>query len=331
LCAFHLGAGDDEQTRFAQARAAHFVRGEIGLRRWMEAIRGQRPDVLVYPEIGMDRLTMQLASLRLAPVQVASWGHPETSGLPTIDHFLSAEDLEPSGAQANYVERLVALPHLGCYCERGAVVPESLDPAALGIDADAPLLVCPGTPFKYAPAHDRVLTAIARALGRCQLVFFVHRNRAFSDKLQRRLERSFADAGLDAGRFVVFVPWQSRPAFHGLMRRAHALLDTIGFSGFNTALQAVECGLPLVTREGRFMRGRLASGILKRIGVPELVVADADGYVATAVRLCRDDGYRARLRSRIEAGRDPLFEDKRPIRALEAFLAAAVSRAPPRP
>ena len=52
-------------------------------------------DVLIYPEIGMDPLTVKLASMRLARVQAATWGHPETTGLPTIDHYLSAEALEP--------------------------------------------------------------------------------------------------------------------------------------------------------------------------------------------------------------------------------------------
>jgi hypothetical protein len=50
------------------------------------------------------------------------------------------------------------------------------------------------------------------------------------------------------------------------MKQARLYLDTIGFSGFNTAMLAVECGLPVVTREGRFMRGRLASGHSKAYG-----------------------------------------------------------------
>lgn len=326
LYAYHLGPGDDEQTRLAQAGAARFERGPHDLRGWVEAILGDGLDVLIYPEIGMDRMTSRLASLRLAPVQAASWGHPETTGLPTIDYFLSAEDFEPPDAQANYVERLVALPHLGTYCERARVTPAAPDLGALGVDPDAPLLVCPGTPFKYAPAHDRVLTAIARALGRCQLLFFVHRNRAHTDRLRARLAAAFAREGLDPGRFLVFAPWQSRPAFYGLMRRARVFLDTIGFSGFNTALQAVECGLPIVTRAGRFMRGRFAGGLLARIGVPELVVRTEDDYVAAAVRLCRDDLHRAELARRIEAGRDVLFEDTAPIRALEAFLSGVAAR-----
>ena len=36
---------------------------------------------------------------------------------------------------------------------------------------------------------------------------------------------------------------------------------TLGFSGFNTVMQAVECGLPVVTLRGEFLRGRLGSGI----------------------------------------------------------------------
>lgn len=325
LYAFQVGRGKDGETSFAQQRAAHFESGERGVRGWAETILRHRPDVLIYPEIGMNRTTTRLASLRLAAVQAASWGHPETTGLPTIDYYLSADDFEPPNAQASYVERLVTLPHLGCFCERNRVVPEAPDLRALGIDPDAPLLVCPGTPFKYAPVHDRVLTAIARELVRCQMVFFIHSNRALSDGLRRRLEAAFAREGLDASRYLVFVPWQSRPAFYGLLRRARVLLDTIGFSGFNTALQAVECGLPIVTREGRFMRGRLASGILKRIGVPELVTSSEEEYVSTAVSICRDDGHRAKLAARIEANRDVLFEDDSPIRALEDFLFRAVA------
>lgn len=68
-----------------------------------------RLDVLLYPELGMDPLTPQLAALRLAPVQVASWGHPETTGMPTIDHYLSAELFEAADSEEYYSERLVRL------------------------------------------------------------------------------------------------------------------------------------------------------------------------------------------------------------------------------
>lgn len=322
LQAFCLDPYEDAETRYALARAARFERGHAGLRQWAAAIREARPDVLIYPEIGMDPMSVKLASMRLAPLQAVSWGHPETSGLPTIDAYLSAADLEPPEAQAHYTERLIALPNLGCCVQPGAV-----EAAAPGLSREpgVPLLVCPGTPFKYAPEHDGVLAEIAHRLGgRCRLVFFEYRTRALSAALRARLAARFARRGLDFERCAVFLPWQSRAAFLGLLRSADVFLDTLGFSGFNTAQQAVECGLPIVTREGRFLRGRLASGILKRIGLPALVAADAAQYVDLAVRLAQDPDYRQDITRQIEAGRPALFEDTAPVRALEGFLAQGV-------
>jgi len=323
LHAFYLGVDADAETRLASSRAAHFEAGPKSLRQWADAILRQRPDVLIYPEIGMDPMTLKLASLRLAPVQAASWGHPETSGLPTLDYYLSGEDLEPPGAQANYSEKLVALPHLGCYFEPRAADGPRPELRELGIDADCPILVCPGVPFKYAPQHDWIFPELAGRLGRCRFVFFTHWTRGLSERLRGRLQAAFAAQRLDAERFVVFLPWLTNAAFQGLMRHAQVYLDTIGFSGFNTALQAVQCGLPVVTREGRFMRGRLASGILKRIGLQELVAASEQEYVDLVENIVRNAAYREHVVARMKDARQALFSDPAPIRALEEFLEKA--------
>ena len=319
LEALYLGSECDEATRLAESRATHFEWKNASLSRWAQAIGARQPDILIYPDGIMNALSVKLASLRLAPVQIASWGHPETTGLPTIDHFLSAQDMEPEDAQAHYSEELCLLPHLGCWYEsrRLASIPE---PGALSADPAVPLLICPGTPFKYAPGHDWLLAELAARLGDCRLAFFTYRVPQLSEKLRHRLRAAFAARGLDADRFIVFLPWQTPAGFRALMERAALFLDTIGFSGFNTAMEAVECALPIVTREGRFLRGRFASGILRRMGLPELVAHTDEQYVELAVRICRDVEYRAYLRERIREKRGILFEDPAPIRAMEDML-----------
>jgi predicted O-linked N-acetylglucosamine transferase (SPINDLY family) len=327
LCVFHLGARTDGETAYARSRALRFDQGPRTLEQWTDLLAEQQLDALLYPEVGMDTMNARLASLRLAPVQAASWGHPETTGLPTIDFYLSAQDLEPPGAQENYTERLVALPHLGCTCAayRGEV--SAPDRALFSAKPPAPVLLCPGTPFKYTPANDASLVEIARRLGRCRLVFFTYdRLPHLSERVRTRLAAAFDSAGLDPDQFIVFLPWQSRSGFYGLMQRADVYLDTIGFSGFNTALQALECTLPVVTREGRFLRSRLASGLLRRAGLSELVTASDEAYVEIAVRLARDTAYRSELRRRIATARGALFDDLAPVRALEAFLVDACGR-----
>jgi len=323
---FKLDATHDEQTDLAAARAPIVDLSASNLYDAVSAVLAHGIDVLIYPEIGMNPKIAVLAGLRLAPVQAASWGHPETSGLPTIDYFLSAEGFEPPQAQRQYREKLVMLPGLGCCYQPPAVDVVAPDLDRLGIAPDRPLLLCPGTPFKYAPVFDWVLVEIARRIGRCQLVFFAYVRQRDSDKLRSRLDAVFDRAGLRFGDFAVYVPWQKPAQFQGLLERADLQLDTIGFSGFNTAMQSIARGLPVVTREGRFLRGRLASGILRRIGLDELVAADEQEYVGTAVKVALDAGYRRHLRRRIESSRDALWGDVAPVRALEEFCEGAVSR-----
>lgn len=320
LCAFHLGVHEDNETEIAKTRSAYYERGPQDLSNWAASIARQAPDVIIYPEVGIDPMTVRLASLRLASVQVATWGHPETTGLPTIDYYLSSEALEPDGADAYYTERLVRLPNLGCRFRRVATAATAPDLSALRLDADTPLLVCPGVPFKYAPRHDWVFPEIARRLGRCRFVFFRTRAERLSQRLERRLQAAFAAHGLSYERFVTFMPWQPAGGFLGVLQRADVYLDTIGFSGFNTALYAVEAGLPIVCREGRFLRGRLASAIVKQLGLPELVTPTEEAYVELAVRLAADQSYRQSVRQRMEKARPGLYEDPAPIRALEEFL-----------
>src|SRR5205814_9654540 len=108
--------------------------------------------------------------------------------------------------------------------------------------------------------------------------------------------------------------------------RTHIFLDTVGFSGFNTAMQAVQCALPIVAWQGRFMRGRFASAILKRMQLDELVATSESSYIEIAVKLARDAQYRRRIAAHIETSREILYRDRAPVAALEEFLARPGTR-----
>ena len=117
-----------------------------------------------------------------------------------------------------------------------------------------------------------------------------------------------------------------RAEFFGLMRRSALLLDTLGFSGFNTAIQAIECDLPVLAYEGDFMRGRLASAIMHRLGLPELVATTKNEYITMAVELAGDPKRRRRLSNEIIERRHVLYYDEAPVRALELDLIGAVKQ-----
>src|SRR5262249_8815708 len=139
-----------------------FVRGPLSINRWRQAILDDAPHALIYPEVGMDGVSAQLAAQRLAPVQCNSWGHPDTSGFPTLDYGLSSELMEPPEAQDHYTERLVRLPNLSIYYEPLDLDPVSLSRADLGLGSTATVYWCGQSLYKYLPEFDVVFPLIAR-------------------------------------------------------------------------------------------------------------------------------------------------------------------------
>jgi predicted O-linked N-acetylglucosamine transferase (SPINDLY family) len=320
LIVFSLGHRADGETSWARSKSDVFVGGPKTLSQWVAAMREQNCEILLYPAVGLDPMTLKLASLRLAPVQINSWGHPDTSGLPTLDYYVSAECFEPADAQDHYSEQLIPLPHLGNRLQLLGLSDRDPGFAAMNIDLEKPILVCPGTPFKYQPEHDHIFADIARRVPDAQLVFFRPSAAALSNLLAARITREFEAAGLNVRDHVRFVRWLNFHEYHCLLRNADVLLDTIGFSGYNTAVQAIECGLPVVTREGRFLRGRLASGVLRRMDLQELIVHSKADYVNLVVRLATDLLYQAHIRHEIEQRRSVLFDDQSAMGPFQDFL-----------
>jgi predicted O-linked N-acetylglucosamine transferase (SPINDLY family) len=98
------------------------------------------------------------------------------------------------------------------------------------------------------------------------------------------------------------------------------MLDTLHWSGGNTSLDALACGLPIVTLPGAFMRGRQSAGMLGLLGLPELIARDRADYLAIAARLGGDADWRRECALRIRAGQHRLFDVPDAIAALQAVL-----------
>ncbi|MBU3610048.1 tetratricopeptide repeat protein [Polynucleobacter wuianus] len=316
---FYLGNVFDEETAFARSKVKGFINTKQPLLAWMKTILDSNIDALIYPEIGMHTETLQLASMRLAPLQIASWGHPETTGLKTIDCYLSAELMETENAQNYYVEKVVRLPNLGCYYFPLDIKPVDIDLSALGLDVKKLILLCPGTPYKYIEKYDDVYVEIAKSLKNCQLVFFTAAHWA-SFGLEARLRKKFEAENISFEDHIKFIPWLSRGEFFGLMSKATMYLDTIGFSGFNTAMQAIECNLPIVTMKTPYLRGNLATAPLSLMKIFDLVVNNEQEYLNQVIKLATDKKYLQQIKSQIEERKHILFKDKSVIQKLEQFL-----------
>jgi predicted O-linked N-acetylglucosamine transferase (SPINDLY family) len=324
---YHVGHSSDEQTELAKS-LADFWRdastvGDSG--GWPGTIAADHPDIILYPEIGMDHRTLSLASYRLAPLQVAYWGHPITSGLPTIDLFFSGELLESRDADSHYRERLVRLPGTGCCTTPMEVAPRGLTELEAELASrPGPRFVIAQMPFKFDPSDDMLYVRIATSIGHS--TFILLRSAEFpwaTDRVCARLSRAFRENGLIPEKHLLLIPWLSREKFYSLLDLCDVYLDCPSFSGYTTAWQAIHRGLPVVTLEGQFMRQRLAAGLLRKIGLTETIANTSDQYVTIAIRLaeeCRDPAQRNARRQSIISAAPRMDNDISVVRAFESIL-----------
>ncbi|HEY9806466.1 MAG TPA: hypothetical protein V6D04_07855, partial [Candidatus Obscuribacterales bacterium] len=280
--------------------------------------------VLTFLDIGMHPKASQIASLRLAPVQCMAWGHPVTSGLPTVDYFLSSDLMEPENGEAHYSEQLVRLPGISIAYTKPTLPELTKTRADFGLRSDAVVYLSCQSLFKYLPQYDFVFAAIAQQVPQAQFAFLAHFSPAVTEKFRQRLQRAFAAVNLNSEDYCVLVPRQGPTGYLQLNLLADIFLDTFAWSGGNTTLEAIACNLPVVTCPGEFMRGRHAAGILQALGIPETIAANSEDYVAIAVKLVLDTAWRQQMVRRITQGHTQLYDDPSCVRALEAFYQQVV-------
>lgn len=326
LYGYYTGRIKDHATESARRHCRKFVEDVSSFEDLCKIILNDKLHVLLYPEIGMDTMTLRLASLRLAPVQCTSLGHPDTSGLPTIDYFLSSELMEPSDGDKHYTERLIHLPNLGFYYTPFEVPAVEIKREDLGLRPESILYLCSHALFTYLPQYDEVFPRIAKQIGDCQFLFISHqdRNDPVTEQFHMRLKAAFHRLNLTDEPYVVFLPPLSPTYYHAVNALSDIFLDSIGWSANNSTFEAIACNLPIVTLPGKLMRQRHCVGILTMMGITETIASTLEEYIALTVRLGKDTAWRRQISEEIATNKHRLYHDKTCINALQDFLVKVI-------
>lgn len=324
---FHLtvlsAAGSDDETAQHYRRCAdRFVPLSKHVPQARAAMRDVDLDILFFTDIGMSCLTLALACTRHAPVQCVTWGHPLTTGLPSMDYFISGQLYETPEADAHYTETLVRLPGLQTCYPRPDQFGGRRTREDFGLPADKHLYGCPQTLFKFHPEFDPILADILRRDPQGLLVLIEGKHPNWNLLLRERWQRTMPDV---ADR-VQFLPAVPRGDFLTLSKVVDVLLDPLHFGGGNTTLEAMAVGTPVVTWPTPFLRARLAYGMYQHMGWLDCVAGSADEYVQKCVRLGSDAEANRQARSTIARECPVLFDHVPSVRAFETFFVEAFER-----
>lgn len=316
---------DDAMAQRIRAAADAVVDLPPDLTQARQAISELELDILFYQDIGMEPFTYLLAFARLAPVQCVSYGHPDTTGIPNMDVWISSTGFEPPDAQEHYTEQLMLIDGVGtlAYYDRPQPSPEAvLTREMLGLPANAPLIACPQTLFKFHPEMDDLLAAIFARVPHARLLLATGDNPASVEQLMARWKAR--GDGID--KVAVFVPPLDRDHFLLMLKLSDVILDTIHFNGMNSSLEGFAMGTPIVTLPKAFQRGRHTQAMYRRMGYTELIAADEADYVRLVVRLATDAAFRARASRNILERCGVLFAEQAVVRGFEDVLRTAFAQ-----
>jgi CRISPR-associated protein Csy1 len=313
---FYYGNEVDATTESVRSSVRGFERTGRGAKSIASAIHRAGLDILVYPQLGMDGRDATLAALRLAPVQCAAWGHPETTGSSAIDWYFSCEEMEPANAVDHYSERLLLLPGLGTRYS----MPETPSAARIGfgLPDDCRLYVCPHSLFKIHPDNDSMFADLLSRDPAARLVLCAQPAEPVTSQFVARLRRNLTLRDIDADGRVIIQPLRPPAEFRAMLSVCDVMLDTLHWSGGNTSLDALAAGLPIVSCAGTFMRGRQSVAMLRRLGLEHLVASTPHEAVSKAIEVASETG--ASVRRHIAQERPALFDRREPIAALAKHL-----------
>ena len=275
-------------------------------------------DVLLYLDIGMSPRIQILSSLRLAPIQCNTYGHPVTSGFKNIDYYFSSELMESQNSQKHYSEKLISLP-------------------GIGIDYDSPNLSIIKKPnilnksnatiflnlqslFKLLPQDDHIYLDILKKHSNCCFWFLQGEKNSITSIFKERISILFQKEGHAFEKYSYFHPRCGSEEFLGFVEESDIILDSFNWSGGNTSLEAISLNKPIVTCPSGFMRGRYTYAILKILDIEETIASSKKEYIEIAVKLASDINFRNFIVNKIKKHKNKLFNDDKPVRFFEDVI-----------
>ena len=277
----------------------------------IKIIEKEKLDIIFYPDIGMSSDLYYLTYIRLAKVQITSWGHPETTGNETIDYFISSKLIEVENAQDNHSEKLICLDYMPMYYLKPRLEFQNVDFNSIKKYA------CLQTLFKILPDFDIVLKEILLLDKNAEIYFIKDKHSYWYKILLKRWDK----ISIDTSRIHFVEPMTAEKYIH-FCGNFRVLLDPLYFGAGNSFYESMIYGVPSVTLPNNYMRSRLVTGAYKQMQIKNAPIANNfKEYVALCLELANNCNQNFFIRDQLlQNSKLFLFENYKSINEFDVLL-----------
>jgi protein O-GlcNAc transferase len=323
IFAYSSTLNEDVLTRHFEAHCDHFERvGTLSDAQLAELVHRDGIDILFDLSGHTAHNRLITFALKPAPTQISWLGYPFTTGLETIDYFISDRFETPEGFDAWFTEKLIRMPN-GYLCVQAPPYAPPVNPLPALSD---PVFTfgCFNNLSKVRPEVIALWSEILKETQPSRL--FLHTRELEDPATQANIVRLFAQHGISSDRLKLMgaaTPDQLI-ARYGSVDLA---LDPFPYCGGLTTCEAMWMGVPVVTLPSDRFCGRHTLTHASNAGIPMFAADSKDTYRAIARRWREDlpglSALRGSLREQMRAS--PLVDAARFTRDLETVLARLVA------
>jgi hypothetical protein len=247
-----------------------------------------------YLDIGMEPVSIFLSNIRLAPVQIMTYGHPVSTFGSSIDYFIGGIDSEVQKNVINYYdERMVLTPGAGLKIN----IPLNYQVKGKIKKTNKFIINCTWGAHKNNYPMLTVLQEIARMAEKALLFRFfpsIHIFNNYFIPFKKDIEKIL---GTDN---VEIFSHKNLESYLEMCEECDLAIDSHPFGGLNSIVDYLIVNKPVISWEGWQFYNRLGSVILRKLGLDELVAVDRKDYINKIGRFINDDHLRQKTVEKIK-------------------------------
>ncbi len=291
LFVYDNGLRSDARTTTLQSLAPNWRKiARIDDESAIRLIREDGVDILVDLSGHTSGGRLLLFARHPAPVQIALFAYPNTTGLDAMDYRITDPFADPPGRTEHlHTERLIRLNRTAWVYAPPKSSPEPGPPPCLS----SPSFVfgCLNNPAKISRSAVTLWTRVLEQVPWARLMLLTREEAEHTVLLRRR----FSEAGANLEQLWL-VPRASQAIYLEYHRSVDLMFDPFPYNGGVTTCDALWMGVPVLTLAGEAYVSRQGVSVLGNVGLCDCIAETPDEFVTKAVAWARAPERAAELR-----------------------------------